>query len=57
MTWIKTISAAEATGELSAAYASIRQQNGSVANISEAASINPRVMLAQPRSSGPDSSW
>ncbi len=30
------------------AYASIRQQNGSVSNISEAASINPRVMLALP---------
>jgi hypothetical protein len=46
MTWIKTISEAEATGELAGAYASIRQQNGSVSNISEAASINPPVMLA-----------
>lgn len=46
MAWIKTISEAEATGELAEAYASIRRQNGSVSNISEAASINPRVMLA-----------
>ena len=46
MSWIKTIPEAEATGELAEAYASIRRQNGSVSNISEAASINPRVMLA-----------
>jgi hypothetical protein len=46
MSWIKTISEAEATGELAETYAGIRRQNGSVSNISEAASINPRVMLA-----------
>lgn len=46
MSWIKTIPEAEAAGELAEAYASIRRQNGSVSNISEAASINPRVMLA-----------
>jgi hypothetical protein len=46
MTWIRTIPEAEASGELAEAYVSIRQQNGSVSNISEAASINPPVMLA-----------
>ncbi len=46
MTRIKTVAEREATGELAEAYASIRRQNGSVSNISEAASINPRVMLA-----------
>jgi hypothetical protein len=46
MTWIRTISEAEATGELAEAYASIREESGSVSNISEAASINPPVMLA-----------
>ena len=45
MTWIRTISEAEATGELAEAYASIREESGSVSNISEAASINPPVML------------
>jgi hypothetical protein len=46
MTWIKTTSEAEASGELARAYAHIRGQSGSVANITEAASINPGVMLA-----------
>ncbi|MGH7307291.1 MAG: hypothetical protein ACREK6_01200 [Candidatus Rokuibacteriota bacterium] len=46
MTWIKTVAEADATGELGEAYTRIRQQNGSVSNISAAASINPRVMLA-----------
>ncbi len=46
MTWIRTISEAEATGELADAYAHIWQQNGSVPNITRAASINPRVMRA-----------
>ncbi len=46
MTWIRTVDEAEATGELEDAYARIRRQNGAVANISKAASINPRVALA-----------
>jgi alkylhydroperoxidase family enzyme len=46
MTWIRTVPEAQATGELAEAYASIRLQNGSVSNITEAASINPGVMRA-----------
>ena len=46
MTWIRTVDEAEATGELAEAYARIRRQNGAVANISKAASIKPRVVLA-----------
>jgi alkylhydroperoxidase family enzyme len=46
MAWIKTTSEANANGELAEAYARIRQQRGSVANITEAACINPGVMLA-----------
>jgi alkylhydroperoxidase family enzyme len=46
MTWIKTISETEANGDLADAYAHIQQQNGSVSNITRAASINPRVMRA-----------
>ncbi len=46
MTWIKTTSETEATGELAKAYASIQQRQGRVSNIARAASINPRVMRA-----------
>ena len=52
MTWIKTVPESEATGELAAAYARIRQQNrarqatGSVSNVTQAASVNPPVMEA-----------
>lgn len=46
MTWIKTTPEADARGELAEAYAAIRRKNGSVSNITESASINPRVMLA-----------
>jgi alkylhydroperoxidase family enzyme len=46
MTWITTVPEAEATGELADAYAHIREQNGNVSNITRAASINPRVMVA-----------
>ncbi len=46
MTWIRTIAEVEATGELADAYAHIQQQNGSVPNITRAASINPQVMRA-----------
>lgn len=46
MTWIKTTSEADASGELAEAYARIRRQNGSVSNITEAASIIPGVVLA-----------
>ncbi len=46
MTWIKTMSEANASGELAEVYARIRRQNGSVSNITGAASINPGVMLA-----------
>jgi hypothetical protein len=46
MAWIKTTSEASASGELAQAYAHIRRQSGSVASITEAASINPGVMLA-----------
>jgi hypothetical protein len=46
MTWIKAVPEAEARGELAAAYATIRQNHGSISNITEAASINSRVMLA-----------
>jgi len=46
MTWIRTISEADADGPLAEAYASIRRRDGSVSNITEAASINPPVMLA-----------
>jgi hypothetical protein len=46
MTWIRTISEAEATGPLAEAYASIRRRSGSISNITEAASISPPVMLA-----------
>jgi hypothetical protein len=46
MTWIKTIAEADATGELADTYARVLQQNGSVSNITRAASINPRVMQA-----------
>jgi predicted secreted protein len=46
MTWIRTIAEADATGALADAYAQTRARHGSVSNISEAASINPRAMLA-----------
>lgn len=46
MTWITTISEHEAAGALADAYARVRRQNGSISNITQAASINPRVMLA-----------
>ncbi len=46
MAWIRTISEVEAGGPLAEAYASIRRKNGSISNITEAASINPPVMLA-----------
>lgn len=46
MTWIKTISEPEASGDLADAYAHIQQQHGSVSNITRAASINPRAMRA-----------
>lgn len=46
MTWIRTVSETEATGELADAYAHIERQNGSVSNITRAASIHPRVMRA-----------
>ncbi|MBI3827331.1 MAG: hypothetical protein HY294_15160 [Candidatus Rokubacteria bacterium] len=46
MPWIRTISEAEATGELADVYAHVWQQNGSVSNIARAASINARVMRA-----------
>jgi len=46
MTWIKTISEEDATGALAETYENVRRQNGSVSNITRAASINPRVMQA-----------
>lgn len=46
MTWIKAVPEAEARGELAETYATIRQNHGSISNITQAASINPRVMLA-----------
>ncbi len=46
MTWIKAVPEAEARGELAEAYATIRRNHGSISNITEAASINSRVMLA-----------
>ena len=46
MTWIKTISETEATGELAETYALARARNGFVSNIAQAATINPRVMRA-----------
>lgn len=46
MTWIRTIAEPEATGELAEAYAHIEQLNGSVSNITRAASVKPRVMQA-----------
>lgn len=45
MTWIKTVPEAEVSGELAEAYAIVRRKHGSVSNITEAASIKPRVML------------
>jgi hypothetical protein len=46
MTWITTVAEHEATGALAEAYARVRQQNGAISNITQAASINPLVMLA-----------
>ena len=46
MAWIKTISEAEATGELAEIYATLRQRHGAVSNIARAASINPPVLRA-----------
>jgi alkylhydroperoxidase family enzyme len=46
MTWITTISEHQATGELAETYAIARARSGTVSNIAEAASINPRVMRA-----------
>lgn len=46
MAWIKTIPESEAAGELAEAYARVREQTGSVSNITQAASINPPVMQA-----------
>jgi hypothetical protein len=46
MTWIKTISETEATGQLAEIYANAQQRHGVVSNISQAASINPPVMQA-----------
>jgi hypothetical protein len=46
MTWITTISEYQATGELAETYAIARARNGTVSNIAQAASINPRVMRA-----------
>lgn len=46
MTWIKTISETEATGQLTELYADMRQRHGAISNIARAASINPPVMQA-----------
>lgn len=46
MAWIKTLSEAEATGQLAEVYAGLRQRRGALSNIARAASINPPVMQA-----------
>jgi len=46
MAWIKTVSEAEATGQLADMYASMQKRRGYVSNIARAASIHPPVMQA-----------
>jgi alkylhydroperoxidase family enzyme len=46
MSWIKIVPEADARGSVAEAYAHIRRQNGSISNITRAASINPGVMRA-----------
>ncbi len=46
MSWIKTITEADASGSLADTYAYIQRQNGSISNITRVASINPGVMRA-----------
>ena len=46
MTWIRTISDAEATGAVAETFALMRERTGAVSNITRAASIKPGVMRA-----------
>ena len=46
MTWIRTVSDAEATGEVAETFALMRARTGAVSNITRVASINPGVMRA-----------
>lgn len=52
MTWIKTVSEEEATGELKAIYDASRKLYGFIPNIRRALSLNPQALRAYTQLSG-----
>jgi alkylhydroperoxidase family enzyme len=52
MTWIKTVSEGEATGEVRAIYEASRKLYGFIPNIRRALSLNPQALRAYTQLSG-----
>jgi alkylhydroperoxidase family enzyme len=52
MTWIKTVSEEEATGEVKAIYDASRKLYGFIPNIRRALSLNPQALRAYTQLSG-----